>query len=113
MIQVVFEPISNREDWIDTFEVSDQAGVLVDLSAATIVLAVANKNSTRVLLTASTGNGKIAIVSTGIFTLTFTKAETRGLEASMAYDVGCTIELNSVTRQYFTGKISVLHGIVE
>jgi hypothetical protein len=113
MIQVVFEPVSDREDWIDTCEVRDQSDVLVDLSAATIVLAVKDKTSKRVLLTASTTNGKIAIVSTGIFTFTFTKAEMRGLNASIAYDVGCTIELNSVTRQFFTGKVPVIHGIVE
>jgi len=112
MLQVVFEPVSDREDWTDTCEVRDQSDVLVDLSTAVIVLCVASKSKT-VLMTASTTNGKVTIVSTGIFTFTFTKAEMRGLDASVAYDVGCTIELNSVTRQYFVGKVSVLHGIVE
>ena len=35
-----------------------------------------------------------------------------GLDASKQYKVGCTINLNGVTKQFFTGSVPVIDGIV-
>lgn len=111
MLLVTLEPISNREDWIDQCEVLDQDDAAVDLTTATIVLAVRNSKTKAITLTASTANGSITLVSTGIFQFAFTLNQTRSLCAE-TYDVGCTINLNSVTQQFFIGTIAVLDGVV-
>jgi hypothetical protein len=112
MQHINFEAISNREDWIDTFEVRDTNNALVDLSAATIVLSVRDKTSKRTLLHATVGSG-ITLPQLGQFTFSFPVDQMRQLNASVAYEVGCTIKTNSRTQQYFTGTVPVLDGIVE
>ena len=111
MQHITFEPVSNRETWSDTIEVR-RDGDLVDLSAATILLSVRSKQSKSTLLTARVGDG-IAIESLGVFVLTFSTSQMRGLDASIAYEVGCTIEISGVAEQLFIGNISVLDGVVE
>ena len=114
MLQVNFEPVSNREQWSDTIEVR-RNGALVDLSAATIVFSVRDKNSLRVMLNATTANGAIEIESTGVFNFTFSVAQMRNMNASVAYEVGCTIDVLSdgAVEQFLIGKISILDGIVD
>lgn len=113
MLQVIFEPVSNRADWVDQVEVRDgDTDDLVDLSAATIVLAVRDPSTKMVLLTAQTSNGTITIDGLGVFGFTFTVSQMRGLDAGKRYEVGCTIKIGGVTQQFFTGSVSVLEGIV-
>lgn len=112
MLQATFEPVSNREDWIEQCEVRTEAGVLVDLSAAVIVMAVRERQSKQQKLLAQTADSTITIDATGIFTFTFTLAQMRGLDASKAYDMGCTIQLNGTTQQFFVGSVPVIDGVV-
>jgi len=112
MQQVTFEPISNRETWSDTVEVR-RDGTLIDLSAATILLQVRSKQSKSILLSARSSDGTITIESLGVFVFTFSHPQMRALDASIAYEVGCTIEIAGVAEQLFIGNISVLDGIVE
>jgi hypothetical protein len=111
MQTVNIEPVSNREDWQDQIEVFDDDGGLVDLTDATIVLELADKETKSVLLSATTDNGKIVIDGDGTFSLAFTLSDMRTLEAK-TYNVGCTILLNDVTRQFFVGTIAVMDGVV-
>jgi hypothetical protein len=111
MQQVIFESVSNREQWSDTVEVR-RDGTLVDLSAATIVLAVRSKQSKSILMTAQTSDSTITIESLGVFVFTFLVSRMRELDASIAYEVGCTLEIGGVVEQLFIGNISVLDGIV-
>ena len=110
MLTATFEPVTNREDWTDLVEVRDIDNALYDLTGATIVVSVADGDD-RALLTASTDNGAITIQGLGLFEFMFTKAQTRGLETAHTYKVGCTIEINSITRQLFIGTVAVLHGV--
>ena len=112
MLQAVFEPVSNREDWIDQCEVRDDNNALVNLTGATIVIAVRDRTTKGNLLNAKTADGTIVIQGIGIFQFTFTVSQMRGLDASKSYEVGCTILLNGVTQQFFIGTVSVLDGIV-
>jgi hypothetical protein len=116
MQQIIFDPVSNRETWSDTVELhSDQDDSLVDLSTATIVLSLRDKRSLRTLLTARVGSG-IAIESLGVFVFTFTVQQMRTLDASIAYELGCTCDLDSTgtdVQQVFIGKLSVIDGVVE
>jgi hypothetical protein len=112
MLQATMEPVSNREDWVQQCEVRDEANDLVDLTGAVIVLAVRERKSQVQVLLAQTADSTIVVQALGIFQFTFTVAQMRGLDASRAYDLGCTILLNSVTSQFFIGSVPVLDGIV-
>lgn len=105
--------VSNREDWLATIAVIDDDGDDVDVTGATIVVAVRSqmaKSGDTPDLTASTDNGDVTI-STSEFTFTFGVDDMRGLDPGI-YDVACTILLNSITTQLFIGTIAVLDGIV-
>lgn len=110
--RIDFEPITNREDWIDQFEVRDVSNALVDLSAASINLSVRDKTSKRVHLHAEVGSG-ITVDGLGLFTVSFLVGQMRSLDASLTYEVGCVIKRGNSTQQYFTGVIPVMDGIVE
>jgi hypothetical protein len=112
MLQAKFEPISNREDWVEQCKVFDLNGALFDLTGATIVLAVIERQSKQQKLLASTTAGTIVIQGLGVFEFTFPVGQMRGLDASKAYDVGCTILKNGRTRQYMIGMVPVIDGIV-
>jgi len=112
MLQAVFEPVSNREDWVEQCEVRDENNALVDLTGAVIVMAVRDRSTKTNLLNAKTADNTIVIQGPGLFQFTFPVSQMRGLDASKAYDIGCTIQLNGVTQQFFIGSVSVLDGIV-
>lgn len=110
-LQINFEAVTNREDWVDTFEVRDQNDALFDLSTATIVFSVRCKTSKREMLHAVVGAG-ITLGDLGFFTVTFTEQQMRGLSASLTYEVGCTIARDGNIKQYFTGQVPIMDGIV-
>lgn len=112
MQTVQFEPVSNREDWIQQCKVFDTSGALSDLTGALIVLTVRERQTEVVKLQAQTSDGSIVIQGIGIFQFTFPSASMHGLDASKQYKVGCTINLNGVTKQFFTGSVPVIDGIV-
>jgi hypothetical protein len=122
MQRVVVDPISNRQDWIEQVEVFDEFNNLVDLTGADIVLALADKrpssawntsaSSTTPLMLARTADGTIIIQGLGVFQFTFPVSLMRSLCASKQYEVGCTIQINGVIQQFFTGTVAVLDGIV-
>lgn len=107
--QVTLAALSNREDYIESFEAFDENGAAVDLTGATIVYAAADTNCSPVL-SASTADGKITI-STTVATITIPHTEIRGVEPK-SYNVGCTIDLNGVVKQFFVGTITIYDGVV-
>lgn len=112
MLMANIEAISNREDWTDQVQIFEDNEV-VDITGATIVLAVREKTSKTNKLLAQTGDGvTIDDGANGLFSFSFPVASMRGMNASIAYEVGCTVELNGVTKQLFIGTVSVLDGIV-
>jgi hypothetical protein len=114
MFRVSFEPISNREDWIDQVEVRDSlTNNLVDLSTAIIMLSVRDKDTHDEVLLAQTGDGTIIIAGLGVFQFKFPVAQMHALFASKTYQVGCTVLINGVTQQFFAGSIAVIDGVVQ
>jgi hypothetical protein len=111
MQRAVFDPVSNREHWINMSEVRDQDDALVDLSTAVIKVSLRERQSKRTLLHAEVGTG-IVIEGLGVFSHTFTDQQMRILDASFQYEVGCTIELNGVVQQFYIGAIPIIDGIV-
>ena len=107
--QVTLAPLSNREDYIESFNAFDENGDAIDLTGATIEFAVAEPNCSPVL-SASTDDGKI-VISTTLATITIPQSEVDGV-LPKNYNVGCTIDLNGVVRQFFIGTMQIYDGVV-
>lgn len=102
--------VSNREDWEQSIDVVDENGADVDISAATITLAVRAKGSSSPTLTAEVGDG--IVVSSPRFTFTFDVEDMRVFSNSGQYDVGCVVTIGSVTTQLIVGTVNIVDGVV-
>jgi hypothetical protein len=112
-LDIKFEAVSNRADWITDFEVvTDETETPVDITGASIAWAVRDKKTKSAALTATVDNGIIITDAPGgRFTVSFDDSQMRAL-CPATYDVGCTILLNGTTDQLFVGTVSVIDGIV-
>jgi hypothetical protein len=113
MIQITFQPVSNREDWKETMTVSDgDTGVVIDITGATISLSVREQKGGAERLSASVGDGiTLTNPMQGEFQWEFTDNEMAALDAN-TYDVGVVMILSGVATQLATGTIAVLDGVV-
>lgn len=111
--QVTLAPLSNKEDYIESFEAFDENGAAIDLTTATIVFAIKDAEGSSPMLSASTGDGKIT-VSTTVATVAIPQSEISGAVrwGGKVYQVGCVITLNNVPRQFFIGTIQIYDGVV-
>lgn len=107
------DPVSNRAGWTFLRElVDDDTGEPIDLSACSIVLEVRDRENCRVVVSATTDNGKISIVGLGAFQASFTAQEMRSVCAE-TYNVGCTIKNGDAEPvQFIIGTLPVLDGVV-
>lgn len=101
--------ISNRETWSQDIDVVDENGDDVNISTASISLAVRKRGDTSPVLTASVGSG--ITVATPTFTWTFSVSDMGNLSPGL-YDVGCTILRSGVTTQLIVGTATIVDGIV-
>jgi hypothetical protein len=62
------------------------------------------------VLSGTTGGGEI-VISTTTFTLSFSVADVSDLD-SKEYNVGCTIEIDDFTTQFFVGVLPIVDGVV-
>lgn len=106
-------PASNKAGWTFIAEVvDDDTDELVDLSEASIVFEVREQDGRSTVLSATSDNGKISIVETGVFQAAFTATEMRTL-CRKTYEVGCTITNgDEEPTQFIIGTVPVLDGIV-
>ena len=106
-------PASNRGTYAQDFLVfDDETEEGIDLAGAVILLELRGPGCSAPALSASTGNGRIALqAEAGRFALTVPADEMRSLEA-IAYEAGITITQNGETTQFFIGTLPVLDGIV-
>jgi hypothetical protein len=105
-------PISNRTGWLADFELDDaDNGGPVDITGASIVIEVRDLDTGWIALSATTGNGKITILDTGVFRVNVAPGETQLLRAG-TYEVGATITLNGESRQLIIGTLPVMDGVV-
>lgn len=112
MLTGTLPQVSNQEDFTLTDTIYDDAtGDLVNLSGASIVFEVRDPNYRRTVLSATTGNGKAAVVDTGVYQVAFSRSEMQALHPG-TYDVGCVITLNGTTAQLLIGTVQVLDGVV-
>lgn len=106
-------PASNRGAYTQQFQLfDDETDEGIDLSGASIVLEIRKPGCTSPELSATTGNGRIALGGeAGVFELTLAAGDMRGLHP-MTYEAGMTIAQNGETTQYFIGTLPVRDGIV-
>lgn len=105
-------PVSNKQTWTQVFEAIDaDTGDDLDLTGASIVLEVRDPRDCSIRLSATTANGKIVIVDTGVFQVSFPASDMKTL-CAQTYEVGCTVTINDATLQYIIGTVAVLDGIV-
>lgn len=113
MFQATFEPVSNRADWSQPFEiVNDDTGeAIIDLTGVSVVIEVREQGGCYPRLSASIDNGKITDQGNGILEWLFPRSEMTGL-CAMTYEIGVTIERDDFTSQYIIGFVPILDGIV-
>lgn len=120
MYRGTLDEVSNKATLMMDIEViDDDTGELADLTGATIVVEFRAKRSVddydstiaTAILSASTGNGKITIPSTGVFRLLFTLAEMTSL-CAQTVDAGVTITRDGFTDPLFIGLIPIIDGVV-
>lgn len=111
MLTGSLSPVSNRADWTDTIELTDATtGELVDLTGATIVLAVRDRRGC-LILEASTDNGRITFPITGQIHFEFPVSTVRGI-APGTYDIGLTMTRDDMTEQILIGSVAISNGVV-
>jgi len=106
MNEIKISPVSNREDYSESWQAIDDDGEPIDLTGATIVFQVAEPG---------TGGCIVATADVDIDTTTFTAsidvATMRGL-CPKEYRVGCTIDQGDGPAQFFVGSFPVYDGVV-
>ena len=109
--------VSNRETWTFTVFLTDfDTGTAIDLTGASIDIAVREQRTATPLLTGSTTDGKIVIsapATGGSFVVTFTPTDMSVLVAGM-YDVGVRVTVAAgTTFQLLVATLPVVDGIVD
>ena len=83
-------------------------GQLIDFTGAFIAIAIEDKDYCQRLL-ATTDNGQITIISTGVIEVDFTAAQMNMSPGS--YKIGGYYQLNGETNDLFEGELTVQRGI--
>ena len=101
---------TNNSDWRTQFQFTDgETGDLIDFTGAVIEIEVRDFDGC-LKIEATTDNGKIVIVSTGIFELTVDDSEMANL-CPGTYQVGGVYRLNDETISLFTGSLAIASGV--
>lgn len=103
---------ANNADWKTQFQFNDKdTDDLIDFTGATIEIDVRDFDCC-LRIQASTSNGKIAIISTGIFELDIPVSEMQNL-CPGSYQVGGVYSLNGETISLFTGPLTIISGVAK
>lgn len=101
---------TNNADWKTQFQFTDaDTGDLIDFTGATIEIAVRESDGCQ-KIEATTDNGMIVIVGTGIFELNVPASTMEGL-CPGTYQIGGVYSLNGETVSLFTGSLAVISGV--
>jgi hypothetical protein len=104
---------SNRGAYRLDFELyDDETDEGIDLADASILLELRRPGTSSIVLSASSGNGRIVLAGqAGGFELSLPASDLRGLDP-VTYEAGITITQGDTTTQYFIGTLPVLDGVV-
>jgi hypothetical protein len=106
-------PASNRGAYALDFELyDDETDEGIDLAGASIVLELRRPGTASIVLSATSGNGRIVLAGqAGRFELALPAGDLRRLDP-ITYEAGITIAQDGTTTQYFIGTLPVLDGVV-
>lgn len=103
---------ANSADFKTQFQFNDaDSGNLINFTGADIQVEVKDFDGCQ-LIEATTGNGRIVINSTGIFTVTVPVSLMQNL-CPGTYKIGGVYSLNGETISLFTGTLSVIDGVAK
>lgn len=104
---------TNREDWaFPVFEiVDDDTGELVDLTSATIVYEIFDREGCPVK-TGSTDDGGVTRPDSTSFEIVVPRSSITGECTSGLYSMGITLENGGRTTSLFAGSITIIRGNV-
>lgn len=113
MYDARFQPVSNRADWIQPFEIIDDSTgeVITDLSGVSVIIEVREQGSCYARLSGTTDNGKVTDLGGGVMQWFFPRSEMIGV-CPNTYEVGLTFERDDVTTQILIGIVPIVDGIV-
>jgi hypothetical protein len=113
MYDAQLKPVSNRADWIETFElIDDTTGqVITDLTGVTMKIEVRQLPCYWRALSGTTEDGHVTFAGNGIIQWQFSKSEMSGLCAG-TYEIGITVTRDDLTEQELIGSLPVVDGIV-
>lgn len=102
--------VSNREDWIAVSPLIDDDGAEVDLTAASFELFICNEDCpTSPVLTASTANGKITLLSSTTFQWAFTPTD-MGTLCAGTYSVFLRVTIAGTVTQIMSASVPIVEG---
>lgn len=104
--------VSNREDWkVPITVVDDDTDEAVDITGATITVAIRRQGCSSADMTLTVGSGvTITDADDGIFEFAFTVTQMRTLDPD-TYDIGITVTIDGETTQLFSGTVPILDGV--
>lgn len=113
MYEARFEPVSNRADWSQPFEIVDEdtGETVTDLTGLSVLVEVREPGTCYARLSASIDNGKITDQGGGVLEWLFPRSDMTGL-CPQSYEIGITLERDDFTTQYLIGIVPIVDGIV-
>jgi hypothetical protein len=105
-------PVTNADDWIESFKLTDaDTGDAIDISAATeIKVIIRDRRTLAEEISATLTGGTITRPETGVFEWTFTASQMGGLDAATTYEVVIRITIDSISNALVIGTLPVLNG---
>ncbi len=112
MYQAVFEPISNRADWIGNLQLQNEetGAPITDLTGVEVTLEI-RRECYSPYLSATFANGRIIDQGNGVMQWRFTASDMHGL-CPDTYDIGITLSRDGITEQELIGSLPIIDGVV-
>lgn len=103
---------TNRQDLELIYDiVDDDTGEPIDLTSATIVFDICDRDRCSPRISATTDNGMITLVGSTAFRVFIPLDDMTGLCAG-TYSVGATVENADITESLIVGEIAIMDGKV-
>lgn len=112
MYQAVFEPISNRADWIGNLQLQNEetGAPITDLAGIEVKMEI-RRACCSPFLSATFANGKIIDQGNGVMQWRFTASDMNHV-CPDTYDVGIILTRDGITVQELVGSLPVIDGVV-
>lgn len=102
--------VSNQQDWRESSPLLDDDGEEITLTDATFEMYICCQNDSKnSVLTATTGNGKITLLTPTTFQWWFTQENMKDLCAG-TYDVFMRVTIDGIVEQLMSATVPVVEG---